>query len=196
MNLKEKVRDFFHTNEDLRDGLDAIVQGLGTGTPEQKQFKLYTRVQALAKAEDLDFDQCWNLLRSRHPEIMQDEDLTPHPFAPRLMRRADVRQAEIEQDRQLKEIERKKQQASATDPVHQRRMVRIQAMQDRDPELLFASAWEATETEELPVERPKRPQVVVPRPAKAPLPDVIYGEDPPLHLPPGVVLIHAIDDGR
>ena len=97
--MNEEEKELFRTNADLKEALDQIADGLNTGTPERRQEKLLARVKALAKAEDLSFDQCWSLVMGQHPELRDDRELFPEPFAPHLMRQTELKKAQAEQDK-------------------------------------------------------------------------------------------------
>jgi hypothetical protein len=190
----------------LEEDLDGLAKGL-TGTPEKQRSTFFDRILALAKRRDLRFADVHSLALTRHPELRSNETLEPMPFAPGLLTRTETAQKLREQDQLLKEIERKKQQKVSS--AMGRLMAKVEAIQAGDHSIAFVDAWNAVLQEnpslqdygdvsqvKPPVAQPKRPQVVMPRPAKAPLPDVVYGEDPPLNLPPGTVLVYAVDDGR
>jgi hypothetical protein len=181
MNLKEKVREHFHTNEDLMNGLDAIAESLtgAAGTAEEKQLKLYQRVESLAKAEDLTFDHCWSLFRSRHPEVLKDEDLMPTGFAPKLVRRTEEKKLQAEHEKKIKQDEVKEQQrlVRAMEPEHQKRMARIESIMAAGSP--FAEAWEETKTPE---------ELALPQPTLLP-------QRPRVELPEGAILIHGCDVG-
>jgi hypothetical protein len=81
---------------------------------KKRQEKLLARVKALAKAEDLSFDQCWSLVMNQHPELRDDRELFPEPFAPHLMRQTELKKAQAELDRKKAERDSMQQQKKVT----------------------------------------------------------------------------------
>lgn len=112
--MSEESQKVFNTNAELKKALDDILDGL-TGTPERRQAKLLSRVQALAKAEDLSFEQTWSLVMGQHPELRENTGLAPEPFAPHLMRQAEIKKLQAEQDK--KKAGRDSAQAATSAPV-------------------------------------------------------------------------------
>ena len=41
----------------------------------------------------MNFEQCWSLVMGQHPELRENTDLSPLPFAPHLMRQTEVKKS-------------------------------------------------------------------------------------------------------